>query len=444
MVPTTVAGCVLLAGCMALLGGCAQPDMTIAKAVALTGVPIGGGVHGGQQPISGATIQLYAAGSSGYGSAASTLLTTDVVTGSDGSFTITGNYTCPSAATPVYLTAVGGNPGLGGNANNAAVALMAALGPCGGLQSATFINVNEVTTVGAVWALSHYMLSYASLGTSATNNAGLTNAFAAANEVVNLAKGLTPGATLPSGATLPVSKINSLANVLAACVNTAGGVAGDGSACGTLFAAATVAGSPAPTDTIAAAINIARNPGSNVASVFGTASPSAPFQPSLSAAPSDWLIGITYTGGGLSSPKALAVDGLGNVWVANGGANSVSQFGPGGAALSPVGGFTGGGLNLPSGIAVSPTGAVWVANSGGNSVSEFSSAGGVLSPSGFTGGGLNAPAAVTIDGIGNVWVANKGNSSVTELSSSGVALSPSPGYVGAGVSSPVGIAVNPH
>ena len=35
-------------------------------------------------------------------------------------------------------------------------------------------------------------------------------------------------------------------------------------------------------------------------------------------------------------------------------------------------------------------------------------------------------------------------SSVTELNSSGAALSPSTEYTGAGVSSPVGIAVNPH
>ncbi len=35
------------------------------------------------------------------------------MTGSDGSFTISGtDYTCPGTGAPVYITASGGNPGL--------------------------------------------------------------------------------------------------------------------------------------------------------------------------------------------------------------------------------------------------------------------------------------------------------------------------------------------
>lgn len=50
---------------------------------------LNGHVMGGQQPVSGATIQLYAAGSSGYGSASTGLLTSAVTTDASGSFTIT-------------------------------------------------------------------------------------------------------------------------------------------------------------------------------------------------------------------------------------------------------------------------------------------------------------------------------------------------------------------
>ena len=243
-----------------------------AGGVQAAGSALAGRVRGGQQPVSGAYIELFAVGASGYGSAAATLLTSGAQTGSDGSFDITADYICPSPSTLVYLTATGGNPGLSGNVNNSALTLMAALGPCGALQSATFLNVNELTTVAGVWALSHYMTGRSAIGSSATNSTGIARAFAAANEVVNLATGTTPGASPPSGATLPVTKLNSLANILAACVNSAGGVAGDGSACGNLFAAATPAGGSAPVDTIGAAINIARNPGSNVGTVFGLAS----------------------------------------------------------------------------------------------------------------------------------------------------------------------------
>jgi hypothetical protein len=34
-----------------------------------------------------------------------------------GSFTITGDYTCPSGSSEVYLVAAGGNPGLGSGTN---------------------------------------------------------------------------------------------------------------------------------------------------------------------------------------------------------------------------------------------------------------------------------------------------------------------------------------
>lgn len=67
---------------------------------------------GGQQPINQATIQLYAAGKTGYGSAypytaGTSLLGNHVVTTSgEGDFNITGDYTCPSASAEVYITPV--------------------------------------------------------------------------------------------------------------------------------------------------------------------------------------------------------------------------------------------------------------------------------------------------------------------------------------------------
>ncbi len=69
---------------------------------AITAPHIRGSVHGGQQPVSGATIQLFAAGTSGYGTGATSLLTAPVTTDSGGNFTITGDYTCPSAASELY------------------------------------------------------------------------------------------------------------------------------------------------------------------------------------------------------------------------------------------------------------------------------------------------------------------------------------------------------
>ena len=206
------------------LTGCGDLNRQAASGPAsVQGSALHGVVHGGQQPVMGATIQLYAAGGTGYGSSyayasGTSLLGTNVVTSdANGSFNITGDYMCPSSTTEVYLVATGGNPGLksGVNAN---LALMAALGPCGRLSSATGIDMNELTTVATVWALSPFMTGIANIGTSAGNAQGLANAFAVVDELVNISAGTVSGPALPVGAILPMAKIDTLADILASCI----------------------------------------------------------------------------------------------------------------------------------------------------------------------------------------------------------------------------------
>jgi hypothetical protein len=94
----------------------------------------------------------------------------------------------------------------------------------------------------------------------------------------------------------------------------------------------------------------------------------------------------TFTGGGLLQPSAVAVDGAGQVWIANGG-NSVSSFSNSGAAQSPATGYGATTAaaptpyNAPIGIAVDQAGSVWITNSGGNTVTRiFGSAAPVVAP----------------------------------------------------------------
>ena len=185
---------------------------------------IQGTVYGGQQPVSGSTIQLYAVTTEGYDAPATALLTAPVTSAANGTFSITGDYSC-TGVDQVYIVATGGNPGLAGNTNNGALALMAALGSCSSLlanASTTFINLNEVTTVAGAWSLAQFMNSPTNAGTSATNVLGVENAFATANKIANFSTGTAPGPALPAGATLPVSEVNTLANILSSCVNTNG------------------------------------------------------------------------------------------------------------------------------------------------------------------------------------------------------------------------------
>ena len=162
------------------------------------GMELSGVLHGGQQPVTGAAIQLYAANSSVFQGPSTPLLATTVVSGAGGSFTITGDYTCPASDALVYLVAVGGNPGLSGSGNNAGLALMAALGPCGTLASSTFISVNELTTVASTESLAPFMTDITHVGSAAANASALASAFGASISLVDPATG-TITSTAPNG-----------------------------------------------------------------------------------------------------------------------------------------------------------------------------------------------------------------------------------------------------
>jgi streptogramin lyase len=270
------------------------------------------------------------------------------------------------------------------------------------------------------------------LGTSSTNSQGLVNAFATVGNLANTGNGTAPGPTLPSGATAPTSKLNTLADILAPCINS-NGISG---ACSTLFTDATPSGGSAPTNAIDAMLAIAQHPAQNIAALFGLVTGTAPFQPTLAAAPNDWTLDIKYTGGGLTGPTMLAADATGNIWVANGGvyslsgngasggANRISKFSATGSAVTGASGYTGGGVTTPFGLAIDPSGNVWTTN-GSSTLSKFSSAGAAVSGAGgYTGGGLAGPYGIAINGTGFVWAAN--GTSLSEFQNGGTAQTGSP------------------
>jgi hypothetical protein len=428
-----------------VLSGCGAGVYSDAgKPVTVMGTAVQGIVMGGQQPVAGVTVQLYQAGTTGYGSA-STPLGPSVQTTSNGNFNLP-SYSC-AAGSQVYLVGTGGQPIAATMSSpavtNSNLAMMVGLGTCGGTYLNNFINVNELTTVATVWALAPFMSGVANIGSSSTNAAGLADAFAAINELVATANGTLPGPTLPTGATLPTTEMNTLADILEQCINSGGGVAGDGSNCGNLFSlAANAVGTVYPADTNTAAMNIAQSPGRNVANLNKLRSSSPVFQPALdvNSPPSAWTLAITYVGGGLNTPSSIAVDAAGAVWISNKGSSSVTKLDDTGAAVSGTGGFTAGGFNAPSAIAIDGGGNAWVANWGNNTITELSSTG--SSGTVYSGNGLSAPGSIAIDGSGDVWVANTGSNSVSAFSSSGAALTGSP-FSGAGTSAPASVAVTP-
>ncbi|HWG18290.1 MAG TPA: hypothetical protein VN678_10530, partial [Acidobacteriaceae bacterium] len=328
------------------------------------GATISGSVHGGQQPIAGSHVFLFAANETGYGLAATSLLGNNSVTtgltkdtsvgnptsgdwyattDANGNFSITGVYSC-TAGQQVYMYALGGNPGGGGI--NPGAGLMAVLGDCPGSNFAgtiSFININEVTTVAAAYAMSGFATDATHVSASSTAHTGLKNAFANAANLASIAAGTAATTTAGGNGTPPTSEINTLANALAACINSNGAVTGptNPTACYTLFTSALSGGTTGtqPTDTATAAINIAHNPGVNVAAIYGLPTAQAPFAPVLASVPNDWTVGIQFAeggdsrSGGTADPFAIAVDASGNVWSANNGnaVGAVAELGPDGS-----------------------------------------------------------------------------------------------------------------
>ena len=385
-----------------LLAGCATNSASDAVTPGSVPIPaasraVSGSVYGGQQPVSGATIQLYAVATTSKGSA-SPLISATVTTASNGTFTITGDYSCTGNPL-VYIVATGGNPGGG---TNSALSMMAALGPCNNLSSTTFISINELTTVASVYALAPFMSGYKNVGAASTNAAGIANAFQTVNSLVNTAIGTAPGPGLPTSGTVPTTVLNTLANILASCVNSSG--PGTGTPCTNLFTAATPSGGTAPSDTVGAALNVATHPGSNVSTLFGLAAAQPPFGPTLTSSPNDWTVAIKYTDPSIKSPYGLAIDASGSIWVTNETGASVTKLSGIGTILSGATGFTGGGLLGPKGIAIDRSGNAWIANTGGSSIVKLGPSGTLLSgASGFTGGGIDAPVAIAVDSQANVY-----------------------------------------
>ena len=261
-----------------------------------------GSVQGGQQPVVGAQIALYAAGKSGTASAARSMLTAPVTSDANGNFSLNGLYSC-DAGDEIYLVATGGNPGSG---VNPAIALMAALGPCSTIlanAATTFINVTEVTTVASVFSLASFMTSAQNVGSDAAHANALAAAMANTQTMANLSNGMALQTSMGNGA-VPLTTINSLANSIANCVNSTTA----SNNCAALFNAAK--GSTTPTDTIGATLNVALNPATDAQQVFLQASSAPPFQPSLTAAPASYALTVLHPSDVLVYHNDISRDGV--------------------------------------------------------------------------------------------------------------------------------------
>ncbi len=126
---------------------------------------------------------------------------------------------------------------------------------------------------------------------------------------------------------------------------------------------------------------------------------------------------IVTLGSGFHDPAGVAVDGRGNVFVADADNNAVKEIlAPGYTTINTLGS----GFSLPQGVAVDGSGNVFVAfayNISGSAVNEILAPGytTVNSLSNGFNSGFNQYIGVAVDGSGNVFVGDSSHNSVEEI-----------------------------
>jgi hypothetical protein len=350
-----------------------------------TSVGFKGRVFGGQQPVSGSTVTIWAAGVTGYGSANTLGALSTTTTQADGSFDFTDatSYVC-APGEQVYITASGGtsvpgdtNPSNPLNPNpNANIMLATGLGDCAASQTDS-VEINEVTTAVTAFALAQFFTP--TLGTSSTDSFGTDpadlTAFTNSNEytiptLVDISTGMvkpnTPAITIES------AKIYSIANTIAACVNDDT----DGyTNCASLYANTTppTMNPVAPTDTLQAAVQMALYPYQNVEPLYTLASKTPPFT-GLPTLPNDWTVGVSYTssnyalsmasvnfpaGSTSATSASIDIDASGKIWFASNlpGSTGIAYFDPTSTAFN--GPYLTGDFTQPQYVAIDTNGLIW-------------------------------------------------------------------------------------
>jgi sugar lactone lactonase YvrE len=146
-----------------------------------------------------------------------------------------------------------------------------------------------------------------------------------------------------------------------------------------------------------------------------------------------------------NNPWGVAVDGSGNVYVADSGNNTIRKITPAGVVTTLAGQLSAGSLDgtgaaaqffQPKGVAVDASGTVYVADSGNHTIRKITAAGVVTTLAGQVGVGdpttnsgstdgsgsaarFNTPTSVAVDDGGNVYVADRGNHAIRKITATG-------------------------
>ena len=143
----------------------------------------------------------------------------------------------------------------------------------------------------------------------------------------------------------------------------------------------------------------------------------------------------------LNAPQGVAVDSLGDLFIADSGNNVIREIDPSTGLISTVAGngicgdsgnggaATSAELDAPTGVAIDAAGDLFIVDSGNNVIREVDQTTGVITTTvagngtdGYSGDGyaaisaqLNFPNAVAVDSAGNLFIADSGNNVIREV-----------------------------
>ena len=407
---------VVLTTC-ALLGWVCSP--------AVADVRIEGQVQAGDGPLASSTVSLWGASSGEPKQLAQSS------SDNDGHFVLSTPEVLASDVS-LYLVAKGGVATVSKDSrDNSAIALLTVLGNTPPAK----VIINEMTTVASVWTNAQFLDGTAIKGPVL----GLRIAAGNVPNFVDPESGGYGGVIqdgFNSTQTPTMANFATLSSVLAGCTTRI-----KANACDSLFAAATGRDGKTPTDTLTAALSIARNAEFKPERVFalldafypiphGKHLRATPFLPYLSFAPGSWVLPLKFSGGGNAGGAKIMFDSEGNAWSGDNFLvgwqghddlwdGNLSKFAPNGRPLSPMTtGFTGGGLLGPGfGTAIDANDRVWATSTSGQTISLFDKNGKPLSPpEGYNfGGKISTMQGIIVTPNGDVWAVDFGDDKVVYM-----------------------------
>jgi DNA-binding beta-propeller fold protein YncE len=146
-----------------------------------------------------------------------------------------------------------------------------------------------------------------------------------------------------------------------------------------------------------------------------------------------------------SGGSGIAVDSVGNVYVADTGNGRIQKFDTNGTFLKEI--VASGTLQGPFGVAVDASGNVYVTDTGNNSIQKFDANGISLDQWGAAGadnGNFDSPQGISLDSSGNIYVADYNNNRIQKFAPDGsfIAAWGSVGSSAGQFNSPLGVAVD--